>query len=269
MHSSSNRSLLRIALGTTISMLLFAHLSAAKTEKSYAPWPEPGPGYVTDHADVLSDAQEEKIEQWLIRVEKESGVEIIVVTIPSMNAYPGTNDASIEAFARGLFNRWGIGNFPTNDGILLVVSTGDRNARIELGAGYGHARDAEADRIMERVIVPRFRKGDYAGGITDGVRAIVNTFTPVHIGFRWKVVVIPLAIVALALIGFSLLRSGKRGWGWVFIGLALALLLFLLYVLVMVMRARSRYGRSSGWSSGGFGGFGGGFSGGGGATGSW
>jgi len=246
----------------TVLLLLLAAAAAAKDS---APYPAPGAGYVTDAAGVLTTAQEERIEQWLLDVEKQSGTEIIVVTIESIHDDPGTDDESIESFARGLFDRWGIGNMPRNDGILLLVAVRDRKARIELGAGYA-ARDADAERIMQSVIVPRFRKGDYAGGITRGVEAIVNEFTAVHIGIPWALVLIPAAGLACALIGISLLANGKRGWGWVFVGLALVLILLAAFLAVSYFRTRSR---SGGWASGGAGGFGGGFSGGGGATGSW
>jgi len=259
MESSSTDVRARIL---TVLVLL---LAAAAAAKDYAPYPAPGAGYVTDAAGVLTTAQEERIEHWLLAVEKQSGTEIVVVTIASMHDYPGTDDESIESFARGLFDRWGIGNMPHNDGILLLVAVRDRKARIELGAGYP-ARDADAARIMQSVIVPRFRKGDYAGGITRGVAAIVNKFTTVHIGFPWALVLIPAAGLACALIAISLLRNGRRGWGWVFVGLTLILILVAAFLAVAFFRMRSS---SSGWASGGAGGFGSGFSGGGGATGSW
>jgi uncharacterized protein len=233
-------------------------LSAAALGQEY---PKPDAGYVTDLAGVLSDAQEERIEQWLLRVETKSRTEIIVVTIPT------TGGATIESYATGLFNAWGIGNMPKNDGILLLIAVGDRRARIELGDGHPVSRDAEANRIMEGTILPRFRSGDYPGGITRGVKAIVNEFTTTRIGVPWRLLLIPAALIACVLIAVSLFRSGKRGWGWVFVGLALVLLALLLRILVEMLRMRRS--RSRGWRAGGLGGFGGGFSRGRGATGSW
>ncbi|MGZ8868261.1 MAG: TPM domain-containing protein [Thermoanaerobaculia bacterium] len=241
-------------------------VTATAWAQDYAPYPKPDAGYVTDHAQILNAQEEERIEQWLLDVEKKSGTEIIVVTIPALAAYPGTANESIERFSTALFNRWGVGNRATNDGILLVVALGDRKARIELGDGHPPARDAAAAAIMANTIVPRFRSGDYAAGITNGVTEIVHQFTPVRITFRWSLVVVPLAALALLATGISLVRHGKRGWGWVLIGLALVVIVAFLYVLAAAARRRTR---SSGWSAGGLGGFGGGFSSGRGATGSW
>lgn len=267
MRSSSSPEHSRVSrFALAIAVLLAC---GSQAQERYAPWPQPDAGYVTDRAGVLSSSEEERIEQWLIRVEEESQVEIIVVTIHSITDFPGTRNDSIETFATGLFNRWGIGNQPRNDGILLLVAVEDRRVRIELGAGYASLRDGDAREIVQNVILPQFRKNDYAGGITEGVRAIIEEFTTMRVGMRWDLILIPVAIVACLLIGISLLRNGKKGWGWAFVGLALVLLFFFLYILVNVLRRRARYGHSSGWSAGGSGGFGGGSSGGGGATGSW
>lgn len=245
-----------------------ASVANAQTPKSYAPYPEPGSGYVTDHADLLTEAEEERIEQWLWQVESRSSVEIIVVTIRSMADYPGARTDSIESFATGLFDTWKIGNLPSDDGVLFLVSARDRKARIELGAGYGRLRDADAPRIMSEVIVPAFRDGDMAGGVTEGTRAIAEEFASVRIGFPWQLVWMVGGALAFGLIGVSLLMNGKRGWGWVFVGLAIVLLLAALFLLLAILRHMPK-SRSSGWASGGLGGFGGGSSGGGGASGSW
>ena len=72
---------------------------------------------------------------------------------------------------------------PANDGVLLLVARQDRKARIELGAGYGKSRDADAARIMERSILPHFRDDDYGEGITEGVRAIAAELASLRFGF--------------------------------------------------------------------------------------
>lgn len=147
-----------------------------RTRKSYAPYPAPDEGYVTDIANLLTDAQEKQIEGWLYACEKENGFEMAVVTIGSIKDYPGTDNGSVEAFAMGLFNQYGIGNMPKNDGVLLLVSVKDREARIELGDGYGSGRDKDAERIMQTVIVPEFRNGRFDGGILNGTQSILLKF---------------------------------------------------------------------------------------------
>jgi len=238
------------------------------TQEDYDPFPNPDAGYVSDHANLLGNEKQEKIERWLWQIESKTGVEIIVITIGSIEDYPGTPNQSIEHFATALFDTYGIGNMPRNDGVLLLVAAGDRTARIELGAGYGHSRDADAHRIMNQVIIPKFKNADYAAGVTAGVKTIALEFANAHIGINWPLVLLNAAVPILILIIISLFVSGKRGWGWICIGLLLVVLMLLFYVIRQVSRHMPSSGSSS-WSSGGMGGFGGGFSGGGGATGSW
>lgn len=233
-------------------------------EKDYASFPTPDDGYVTDLANLLTLDQEERIEQWLWDTEEETGVEIIVVTIDSISDYPGTPNAFIEEFARGLFDNYGIGNMPADNGVLLLVSVRDRRARIELGKGY-RTRDADARRIVDQDIIPHFREEDYAAGITQGVKSIMLEFANVKKGIPWLGILYIALIPVLALIAISLFRKGKRGWGWVCVGLLILLILGLLIALFSVMKHTAR--RPGG--PGGLGGFGGGSSGGGGATGSW
>jgi uncharacterized protein len=237
-------------------------------EKDYAPFPNPDAGYVTDLAGLLTDKQEEEIERLLWRVESKTKVEIIVMIIDSLKDYPDAPSNSIDAFATGLFNAYGIGNMPKNDGVLLLVARKDRELRIELGEGYDAARDRDAKAIVDDVIVPRFKKDDYAGGITEGVRAIMREFARVRMGTNWTLIGMIVAVPVLGAVAYSLFRSGKRGWGWVVVGLIVVLVLAIIRTLLTVSRHLPR-GSSSGWSSGGLGGFGGGSSSGGGASGSW
>ncbi|MFW6158173.1 MAG: TPM domain-containing protein [Planctomycetota bacterium] len=236
--------------------------------KDYAPFPQPDSGYVTDTADLLTREEEEEIEQWLWRVESRTEVEIIVVTIGSIKDYPDTPNNNIEEFATALFNKYGIGNKPKNDGVLLLVAKKDRKARIELGAGYGRRRDADAERIMQKKIVPEFKKEDYAAGITEGVKAIMLEFAGVRIGLNWPLIIAIAAIPILGAIAYSLFKHGKRGWGWVCVGLIVVLVMAIVWTLWKTAKHMPK-GSSGGWSAGGLGGFGGGSSGGGGATGSW
>ena len=203
-------------------------LGEART-RNYAPFPNPDAGYVTDTVALLTSEQEQQIESWLLQTEKRSGVEIIVVTIRSMRDYPGTPNRSIEAFARALFDAYGIGNMPKNNGVLLLVVAQDRKARIELGAGHGHARDRDADRIMQRKIVPYFRQGKYAEGVTSGVKALIREFGGMAVTLEWSSWAFAGVIAILILVAVSLFRNGKRGWGWVVAGSAIVLVLTLLW----------------------------------------
>jgi uncharacterized protein len=176
-------------------------------------YPKPDRGYVTDAADLLSAEQEEELEAYCYTAEKETGVEIAVVLIDSIRNYPGTANRSIESFARGLFNAYGIGNMPANNGVLLVVARADRKARIELGDGYGDARDGDATAIMQEEIVPHFRAGEYSEGVRAGVLALVEEFARLRIGFPWDLTLGGVAAVALLLIAISLFRTVNAGGG--------------------------------------------------------
>ena len=239
-----------------------APIPIKRAEKVYSPFPQPDAGYITDKANVLGKKVENRIERWLWEIEKKTKVEIIVVTIHSIKEFEGTPNDSIEEFTTALFNKYGIGNFPANNGVLLLVSVGDRKARIELGAGYGHARDADAQRIMNGIIVPKFRNADYAGGITEGVKAIAQEFANVRIGINWTLIILLIALPVLGIVAYSLFKNGKRGWGWVVVGLLFITVLLIIYMVYQAARVLPK-------TAGGAGGFGGGFSGGGGATGSW
>ena len=255
-----------------ITVLIFSGIAAGGEQidkNDYAPYPMPDRGYVTDLAGLLTDEQEERLEGWLYTTEKENGVEIVVVTIFSIADYPGTANGSVESFATGLFNKYGIGNLPANNGVLLVVAVKDRKARIELGSSYGRNRDRDANRIMQNKIVPQFKQDRYDEGIIDGTRAIVAEFGHIRILPGWPKLAIIIAIAVLIPVTISLFRSGKRGWGWIFVGIIIILLLFFFNLTRRTIEALPESGSSGGGIGGFGGGFGGGSSGGGGATGSW
>ena len=243
--------------------------SGEREQKDYAPYPQPGSGYVTDLADLLTKSEEERIEKWLWQVESKTGVEVAVVTIDSIKDYPGTANDNIESFAAGLFNAYGIGNMPADNGILLLVAKKDRKARIELGKGYGHTMDDASEKIMQGTIIPYFKKDQYAKGITEGVREIVRVFAKIRFGVPWTLIICIALVPVLGLIAFSLFKNGKRGWGWAVVGILFVLVLVIIRIIFTIMKHLPDK-NSNTWSSGGFGGgFGGGSSGGGGATGSW
>lgn len=248
------------------------------TGAAYAPWPAPDAGYITDLAAILTSEQEIELEQYLWRVEARTGVEIAVLLVDSISDFPGAGRQSIESFAGGVFDRWGVGNMPGNDGVLLLVAVRDRRARIELGAGYGNLRDGDAQRIMDGVIVPKFRDGRYASGVIAGTEALGLRFAGVRRGFDWTMLVAAVMLALSLTISVSLFRSGKRGWGWLLVGGAISVAIYLMEAAAAAHERSGSSGTGSfgDGSPGGFGGgFGGGFSsgggssGGGGASGSW
>ena len=213
--------------------------------------------FFVDEAKLLDEQARKAIDATALALLKEERIPLFVVTIPSLSAYEASG-LGIEPYAKALFDAWGIGSPDRNYGMLLLVSAGDRQARIELGAGFEHRYDTQASDIMQSLIVPAFKRGDFSTGISDGVRGLdamargLQLPRPTAPWWFWPVL-IGGAIFLGALI-YNLFKSGKSGWAWALIA-ALAVLIFFL------LRAAAAGGSG--------GGFGGGSSGGGGATGSW
>jgi uncharacterized membrane protein YgcG len=131
---------------------------------------------VQDLAHLLSPRDEQQIKTITTRLAADKAVPIVVVTIESMKDHSPFK-LRIETFANLLFDQWQIGAAEIdgqewNRGILLLVSKGDRKARIELGAGWRREQDRQCQRIMQDQIVPHFKRNDYSGGILAGVKAL-------------------------------------------------------------------------------------------------
>lgn len=132
--------------------------------------------FVRDLAGLVTPEDERRVREIASRLLEDADTPIIVVTIESMAEHGGA-DLRIETFATLLFDQWGVGQQtvegkPWDTGILLLVSEGDRKARIELGRGWRREYDVRATRIMDGAVIPRFKQGDFSGGIVDGVRAL-------------------------------------------------------------------------------------------------
>lgn len=224
--------------------------------------------FVRDLAGLLAEADKAEIRRHCERTLNEKAIPIVVVTIKSMADHYGAG-MTIETFATTLYNQWGVGHTklhgqPWNKGILLLVSTGDRKARIELGAGWAAGYDATCQSIVDNQIIPRFKQSDFAGGIKAGVQVLADVARGEELPkppFPWQAVVLIVGFFALMVwTGISLYRSGRGGWAWVFWGIVFTVLGFMLMAL---LSGRSRGGGFRGGS------FGGGFSRGGGASGGW
>lgn len=136
--------------------------------------------YVNDYANLLSPAQEKDIREDLTELRTKRGIEFTVVTIDMMFDYGHTG--SIESFATGLFNYWGVGDASRNDGVMMLISRFDRKMRIEVGSGYGTSLNAPMKRIIDNTITPHFKADDYPGGIRRGVDAVIYELTGTYPG---------------------------------------------------------------------------------------
>lgn len=142
------------------------------------PWPARTDPFVNDLAGALPDAEESRLRSDLATLRAETGVEMAVLTIASRGGYDPS--PSIESFATGVFNAWGIGDGARNDGILVLVVTQDREMRVELGAAYDQGYDVLAQDIVSRVFVPDLREGDLARGIVAGTGEVMARIARRH-----------------------------------------------------------------------------------------
>ena len=247
---------------------------------------------VTDQTGTLTSDQLSAIEKRLQEFEASKGSQVSLLVVAT------TNPESIEQYALRVVEVWKIGRKGVDDGVLLLVAKQDRTVRIEVGYGLeGALPDVTAKRIIEEVIVPRFRQGDYDAGISEGLDRIMKVIEgeplpPPSQAAGSGAEKLPFFVFG-ALIAGSVLRSlmgrvlGATVGGvaaailvWLTMGLLLVGGLFGLFVFLMILFGNTRGGghRSGGGSSfggsshssggGGFSGGGGSF-GGGGASGRW
>lgn len=130
--------------------------------------PTPLGDLISDYAGVLEPADEARIGEELQALRDQTGVHMVVVTMEDIADHAGEG-MRLDAYGKALFNAWGIGDAARNDGILLLVVTGPREARIALGAGYDAVYDGRAARVLSTAVLPEFREGRIAGGIEAGI----------------------------------------------------------------------------------------------------
>ena len=229
-------------------------------------------GRVVDTANVLPPVTVAALTDKLAALEKSSGIQLVVATVPSLG------DTPIEDYGYQLGRTWGIGQKGKNTGAILIVAPNDRKVRVEVGYGLEPVlTDALTSVIIQTTILPEFRKGDIPAGVTAGTDALiaqlgaspevahaaVTDAAVQHAQARHRPSAGPGALFWLAIVVvwgvFSLARrGGGRPSG---IGSAL------LWGAAGSMLGRGFGGGRNGGGDGGFGGDGGGFSGGGGSFG--
>ena len=155
-HAGSGLAALAIALWVSSSP------GAASAE---APQPIPAlRARVTDLTGTLSSSDQAALERKLEAFERRKGAQIAVLIVAT------TQPETIEQYALRVAEAWQLGRAASDDGALLLVAKDDRAVRIEVGYGLeGVLPDARANRIIDEAIVPRFRAGDFAAGVNDGV----------------------------------------------------------------------------------------------------
>jgi uncharacterized protein len=129
-------------------------------------------GRVVDRANIISAETRSAIDQKLAALEAKSGIQLVVATVPSLEG------EEIEPYANQLFRSWQLGEKTKNNGVLLLVAPNERRVRIEVGYGLeGTLTDALSKVIITNAITPRFKAGDFSGGIARGVDDIITVLT--------------------------------------------------------------------------------------------
>ena len=234
----------------------------ASTQELAFPEQPPSEHWYVDEAELIQQEDRAKIDEIAFALWNEEQIPLYVVTIRSLTGYNLSGaPITIEYYANELFNYWGIGSQERNYGMLLLVSVGDRKARIQLGADWDFSYNIQARNVMNSLIIPPFKKGEYSLGIFQGVQgmdALARGLALPKPKLAWWILpAIFLGLVLVIGVIISLFKSGRKGWGWALI-IALGILFIILWKILSAL--------SAGGSSAGFGG---GSSAGGGATGSW
>ena len=252
---------------------------------------------VTDQTGTLGAEQKASIERMLEAFEARKGSQIAVLMVPT------TKGEAIEQYALRVAETWKLGRKGVDDGALLAIAKDDRALRIEVGYGLeGALNDATAKRIVAEVITPRFREGDFFGGISAGVDRMIKVIDgePLPAPARSAPQVdggvfqfLPIVLIAAMVVGGVLRAILGRGLGalatgggvgflaWIlagtlFVGVIAGVLAFFFTLMGGGFGGGRRYGgfpggfpggMGRGGSWGGGGGFGGGFRGGGGGFG--
>jgi uncharacterized protein len=244
-------------------------------------------GRVVDQTGTLSSGDIASLTQTLKSLEARKGSQVAVLIVPT------TEPETIEQYSIRVAEAWKIGRKKIDDGALLVVAKNDRHLRIEVGYGLeGSLTDVTTKRIIDEDITPKFKAGDFAGGITAGVNRMIQVIDgeqlPAPEPPHWQSPgssgidpLNPFLIIPVLLFG-GLMRSalgrliGSAATGglvtlvaWYLFGSLLAAVLAGVIASVFVMFSDSitspdRRGRGGGWSGGGYGGS---YSGGGGSSG--
>ncbi len=245
-------------------------------------------GRVVDQTGTLSSGDIASLTQTLKSLEARKGSQVAVLIVPT------TEPETIEQYSIQVAEAWKIGRKKIDDGALLVVARNDRHLRIEVGYGLeGSLTDATTKRIIDEDITPKFKAGDFAGGITAGVNRMIRVIDgeqlPAPEPPHWQSPgsfsidpFNPFLILPVLLFGGLMRRTlgrliGSAATGglitlvaWYLFGSLLAAVLAGVIASIFVMFSDSitspapgRRGRGGGWSGGGYGGS---YSGGGGSS---
>lgn len=233
---------MRIRLGHVLLFFIYIGCSIAFAVPNFPSLT----GRVVDNAHLLTPAVKQQLEVELQDYEAATTNQVVVLTLPSLDGY------AIDDYGYQLGRHWQIGQKGKNNGVILLVAPTERKVRIEVGYGLEPVlTDFLSNQIIQSIILPSFKQGEYQKGIIDGTHGILDVLggkkiTPIK------------------------QKSSEGSW-FELIFFVVILLLFIrnpALAFLITSGSGQRFGSSSGSSSGGFSGGGGSF-GGGGSSGSW
>jgi uncharacterized protein len=235
-------------------------------------------GRVVDQTGTLTSGDIASLTQTLKDLETRKGSQIAVLIVPT------TDQESIEQFSIRVAEAWKIGRKKIDDGALLVVAKNDRHLRLEVGYGLeGALTDATTKRIIDEDITPKFKSGDFAGGISAGVNRMIRVIEgeklPAPEPEHWRSPVLfntidplnPFVIVGVFIVAGILRTTLGRLFGsaatggfvgflaWLFVGsiavsVIVALIAFVFAMFADMVPAGGGNARGGSWSGGSSGG---------------
>jgi uncharacterized protein len=257
---TAGRPFLAAVLALVAGLVLWTAVAAAPTFPALT-------GRVVDGANILSPQTRASLDAKLAALEAKTSRQLVVVTLPSLQGY------EIEDYGYQLGRAWGIGEKGRDNGVLLIVAPKERRVRIEVGYGLEPVlTDALSNVILQEQVLPKFRTGDFEGGVVAGADALIEQLSLPDDQAKARLPTNPppqgapsgsIPVIVLVLLGL-----------WVVLGMFGTLTggpghrmdMWLLPLLLLM--SASSHGRGGRGGGGGFSGGGGSF-GGGGSSGGW
>ena len=152
-------------------LIIFTQHPTLNTQHSsaYALDIPPLKGYVNDNANMMSASVKAKIESELMAFEKSDSTQIVILTIPSLQG------ESLEDYSIKVVESWKVGQKGKDNWVLFLVANQEKKMRIEVGRGLeGKLTDLTAGRIVDLVIKPKFKRGEFDAGFIVGIHALID-----------------------------------------------------------------------------------------------
>jgi uncharacterized protein len=207
--------LARLFVGVLVLLWLGASLGKAET------LPSKPAGYFNDYAGIVDRATVSRLNEKLAQFERETSTQIIVAIYRTMQS-----ESSVDDYTQRVAKTWGVGQQGRNNGAVLFVFVENRQMFIQTGYGLeGALPDAICFDITHNVVAPRFKSGDYVGGLEAGVSAMMQAVRGEYkgtgrtkaegkdIGPKLPFGIVLLVFIVIIVVMSQLQRKARRRWG--------------------------------------------------------